>query len=195
MENQFKKTVFTLFICFFFATLITAQTKSTKDLPLSYENEKDTIYKLYKGDIVQVTLDSVYLFNQKRYNDVLRLMSYRDFIRNKDPMAKAFSTVWESHSKSLDSLEKYINVLKDNAEKTSKTGEALAENTIKITKAAESKLDSVNQKLTLAQTKLDSANLHLDSAVKLIKLDIRWRWLKNAALVAIGVLLGYFAAK
>jgi tRNA U34 5-carboxymethylaminomethyl modifying GTPase MnmE/TrmE len=195
MKNQFRKTVFTLFICFFFATLMTAQTKSTKDLPVTYESEKDTIYKLYKGDVVHVTLDSVYLFNQKRYNDVVRLMSYRDFIRNKDPMAKAFSTVWESHSKSLDSLEKYINVLKENAEKTSKTGEILAENTIKITKAAETKLDSVNQKLTIAQNKLDSANMHLDSAVKLIKLDIRWRWLKNAALVAIGVLLGYLAAK
>ncbi len=192
MEKKHKKIVFTFLIYFFFVTIITAQIKY---LPATYENEKDTIYKFYKGDIVQVALDSVYIFNQKRYNDVIRLMSYRDFIRNKDPMAKAFSTVWESHSKSLDSLEKYINVLKDNAEKTSKTGETLALNTIKITQAAENKLDSVNQKLTNAQIKLDSANLHLDSAVKLIKQDIRWRWLKNAALVAIGVLLGYFAAK
>ncbi len=195
MENQYKKTAFLTIIFLFFATAITAQIKSTKDLPVSYENEKDTIYKLGKGDVLHVTFDSVYLFNQKRYDDVTRLLAYRDFVRNKDPMSKAFSTVWESQSQALDSLEKYINQLKINADKTAQTGEDLAKNTIKIAQSADVKLDSVNVKLTVAQDKLNAANTHLDTAVKLIKQDIRWRWLKNVALVAVGALLGYFIAK
>jgi hypothetical protein len=195
METMHKKSLFTFIVFIFFAATITAQIKPTKDLPLSYENEKDTIYKLGKGDVLHVTFDSVYLFNQKRYTDVLRLLAYRDFLKNKDPMAKAFSTVWESQIQALDSLEKLVNSLKINADKTAETGEELAKSTIKIAQSADTKLDAVDIKLTIAQNKLDSANTHLDHAVKLIKQDIRWRWLKNAALVAIGVLLGYLAAK
>jgi hypothetical protein len=195
MKKISTKCLFTLFICFVFSAEVTAQMNPIKDLPTSFANEKDTILVLYKGDVMHVTIDSVYVLNKKRFDDVTKLMSYRDFMRNKDPMSKAFSTVWESQSQTLDSLEKYIALLKINADKTFATGEKLAENTIMIAKAADSKLDTVSQKLTLAQNKLDSANVHLDKAVSLIKTDMRWRWLKNAALVAIGVLLGYFAAK
>jgi hypothetical protein len=194
MTINFKKTLFSCLICLSFAASSMAQIEM-KDLPLSYEHTKDTILTLYKGDVVRVTLDSVYLFNQKRYKDMQTLMTYRDFMRNKDPMSKAFSTVWESHSQSLDTLEKYILLLKANAEKTSKTGEDLAANTNKIVAAADIKLGAVNDQLTLAQNKLDAANKELNSAITLIKKDIRWKWLKNAGLVAIGVALGYIAAK
>jgi hypothetical protein len=193
MKMNFKKTLLSCLICLSFVASLMAQIKEMKDLPLSYAHTKDTILTLYKGDVVHITLDSVYLFNQKRYKDMQVLMSYRDFMRN--PMSKAFSTVWESHSQSLDTLEKYIILLKDNAEKTAKTGEDLAKNTIAITQAADIKLEAVNAQLTEAQKKLDAANTELNSAVKLIKKDIRWRWLKNAGLVAIGVALGYLAAK
>jgi uncharacterized protein YoxC len=195
MKINFKKTGLSCLICLSFAASLMAQIKETKNLPLSYEHTKDTILTLYKGDVVHITLDSVYLFNQKRYKDVERLMAYRDFMRNKDPMAKAFSKVWESHSQSLDELEKYIEQLKVNAEKTAKTGEDLAKNTIAITQAADLKLETVNAQLTEAQKKLTAANLELNSAIKLIKTDMRWKWLKNAGLVAIGVALGYLAAK
>jgi flagellar biosynthesis chaperone FliJ len=195
MKIYCKKTLLSCLICLSFAAALTAQIKSTKDLPLSYENTQDTILKLGKGDVVHITFDSVYLFNEKRYKDVQMLMSYREFMRNKDPMAKAFSTVWENHSQSLNALEKYIEQLKVNAEQTAKTGVDLANSTIAITKAADNKLDSVNVKLTAAQLKLDAANAELNSAITLIKKDIRWKWLKNAGLVAIGVALGYLAAK
>jgi hypothetical protein len=194
MKNNYK-IIFTLTFYCLFTTLISGQIERIKDLPINYENERDTILKLYKGDVVKVTLDSVYLFNQKRFNDVTQLLAFRDFVKNKDPMSKAFSTVWENQNQTFEMLEKYVNLLKINADKTAQTGEDLAKNTIKIAEAADTKLDMVNQKLTIAQNKLDTANTHLDNAVKLIKQDIRWRWLKNAALVAIGVLLGFFAAK
>jgi flagellin-like hook-associated protein FlgL len=194
MKNKYKIALTLTFYCLF-TTLLSAQIERIKDLPINYENERDTILKLYKGDVVKVTLDSVYLFNQKRFNDVEQLLAFRDFVKNKDPMSKAFSTVWENQNQTFEILEKYINLLRINADKTAQTGEDLAKNTIKIAEAADTKLDAVNQKLTIAQSKLDSANTHLDNAVKLIKQDIRWRWLKNAALVAIGVLLGFFAAK
>ena len=195
MKINLKKTRLCCLICLSFAARSMAQIKEIKDLPLSYAHTKDTILTLYKGDVVHITLDSVYLFNQNRYKDVERLMAYRDFMRNKDPMAKAFSTVWESHSQSLDSLEKYIKQLQVNAEQTSKTGEELASNTKKIVTAADAKLATVTEQLTEAQSKLIAANLALNDAVKLIKTDIRWKWLKNAGLVAIGVALGYVAAK
>jgi uncharacterized protein YoxC len=195
MKINFKKTGLSCLICLSFAASLMAQIKEMKDVPLSYEHTKDTILTLYKGDMVHITLDSLYLFNQKRYKDVERLMAYRDFMRNKDPMAKAFLKVWESHSQSLDELEKYIEQLKANAEKTAKTGEDLAKSTIAITQAADLKLETVNAKLTEAQNKLTAANLELNSAIKLIKTDMRWKWLKNAGLVAIGVALGYLAAK
>jgi hypothetical protein len=195
MKNNVKKTLLSCLICLSFAASLMAQFNEMKSLPLSYEHTKDTILTLVKGDVVHVTLDTVYLFNQKRYKDMQMLMSYRDFMRNKDPMSKAFSTVWESHSQSLDTLEKYIILLKANAEKTSKTGEDLAANTQKIASAADAKLGVVSEQLTAAQKKLDAANAELNSAVSLIKKDIRFKWLKNAGLVAIGVALGYLAAK
>jgi hypothetical protein len=195
MKNNVKKTLLSCLFCLSFAASLMAQTNDMKSLPLSYEHTKDTILTLVKGDVMHVTLDTVYVFNQKRYKDMQMLMSYRDFMRNKDPMSKAFSTVWESHSHSLDTLEKYIILLKANAEKTSKTGEDLATNTKNIASAADAKLGVVSEQLTAAQRKLDAANAELNKAVTLINKDIRWKWLKNAGLVAIGVALGYLAAK
>jgi hypothetical protein len=194
MENKYQKSVVTLFMAFFFVAHSAAQIKP-KDLPLPYEFEKNTIYSLGKGEILHVTFDSVYIFNKIRYNDMMRLFEYRDFLKAKDPTIKAFFTVLDNQNKALDSLEKYANDLKMNAEKTAQTGEKLALSTIETVKSADIKLDSANKKLIIAQNKLDSANTYLDDAVKLIKKDIRWKWLKNAALVAIGVLLGYLAAK
>jgi hypothetical protein len=194
MKINVKKTGLSCLFCLSFAASLMAQIKA-KDLPLSYEHTKDTILTLVKGDVVHVTLDTVYLFNRNRYKDMQDLMSFRDFISNKDPMAKAFSTVWDNHSRSLDSLEKYIALLKTNAENTTKTGIDLAESTKKITEVADHKLGSVTNQLSEAQNKLDEANKHLDASIVLIKKEVKWKWLKNGALVAIGVALGYLAAK
>jgi hypothetical protein len=189
-----EKTVLILLLCGLFALPLSAQ-KEMKNLPETYKSEKDVILSLGKGDVLHVTFDSIYIFNAKRLKDFQDLINYRDFIQKKDPMAKAFSTVLESHSKSLDSLEKYINLLKANADSTSKAGELLAKTTIDIAKAADSKLDGVAQKLTETQEKLVTANGHLDTAVGLIKKDMRLRWLKNVAYVAAGVLFGKYVIK
>jgi hypothetical protein len=195
MSNKSKKIVLILALNALFLSLMSAQVKFNKELPSVYDFQKDTIFKVYKGDVVLISTDSAYLFNQKRFGDMERLMAYRDFMRNKDPMAKAFSTVWENHGKSLDSLEKYINLLKINADKTAETGQKLAENTLIIAKSADVKLEGVNSKLTIAQNKLDTANVRLEDAVKLIKADMRWRWLKDAAWFIVGGLIGYFVHK
>ncbi len=195
MKNNLKKIAVILVINCLFFNAINGQIKTNKELPFNYENEQEIIYKVYKGDAVNITIDSAYIFNDLRFKDVKKLLAYRDFMRSKDPMAKAFETVWDNHSKSLDSLEKYVNLLKINAEQTEKTGKDLALNTIRIAQAADIKLDTVSNQLTSAQNQLKTANTYLDDAVKLIKQDIRWRWLKNAALVAIGAILGYFIAK
>jgi hypothetical protein len=195
MSNKSKKIVLILALNALFLSLMSAQVKFNKELPSVYDFQKDTIFKVYKGDVVLISTDSAYLFNQKRFGDMERLMAYRDFMRNKDPMAKAFSTVWENHGKSLDSLEKYINLLKINADKTAETGEKLATSTLNIAKSADLKLEGVNSKLTIAQNKLDTANVRLEDAVKLIKADMRWRWLKDAAWFIVGGLIGYFVHK
>jgi hypothetical protein len=190
-----EKPVIALLFCSLFALTLTAQIKERKDLPIAYAMEKDTILKLGKGDVLHVTFDSIYLFNEKRFKDFTDLMKYRDFIQQKDPMAKAFSMVVDNQTKSLDSLEKYINLLKANADSTSKTSEKLAKSTIEIAKAADNKLDGVSQKLTDAQSNLAAANVHLETAVKLIKKDMQLRWLKNVAFVAAGILFGKYVLK
>jgi hypothetical protein len=195
MAISTKKILLILALNACFVGLISAQIKWNKELPSGYENQKDTIFKVYRGDVVRITIDSAYLFNQIRFGDMEKLMVYRDFIRNKDPMAKAFATVLENHSKSLDSLEKYVNLLKINADKSAATADTLISNTIKITSAADIKLEGVNQKLTNAQDSLNLANVKLDHAVKLIKTEIRWGWLKYVGWFVVGGLVGYLLGK
>jgi hypothetical protein len=192
-------TYFRWFLPLFFLTGLSKMTAQTNPIvvPKAYESEKDTVKQFFKGDVMAIEPDSVYLLNQMRFTQYQLLMQFKlEVGKHNADIQKIFNDLVQSITKDLAHLEQLNKQMKRNADSTSAIGQRLADVTSRNALRADSALDSAQKLLKTAQARLDTADAHLVLANKLIdkeRKDRFWRSLKWGAIgVGVGILIRSF---
>ena len=173
-----------------FVSVLTAQINPIS-VPKSYENTSDTVKQFFKGDVIAIETDSVYLLNELRFKHYQLLMKFKVAVSQDNAnIQKIFSDLVQSVTTNLASLEKLNKEMKINADSTSAIGHRLADITYKNALRADSVLALAKARLDTAQARLDTADAHLVLANKLIAKERRERWWRNVKWAAIGVGVG-----
>lgn len=173
-----------------FAVALSAQINPIS-VPKSYENTSDTVKQFFKGDVIAIETDSVYLLNELRFKHYQLLMKFKVAVSQDNAnIQKIFNDLVQSVTTNLASLEKLNKEMKVNADSTSAVGHRLADITYKNALRADSVLALAKARLDIAQARLDTADAHLVLANKLIAKERRERWWRNVKWAAIGVGVG-----
>lgn len=173
-----------------FVSTLTAQINPIS-VPKSYENTSDTVKQFFKGDVIAIETDSVYLLNELRFKHYQLLMKFKVAVSQDNAnIQKIFNDLVQSVTTNLASLEKLNKEMKVNADSTSAIGHRLADITYKNALRADSILALAKARLDTAQARLDTADAHLVLANKYIAKERRDRWWRNAKWAGVGVIVG-----
>ncbi len=160
-------------------------------VPKSYENTTDTVKQFFKGDVISIEPDSVYLLNEMQLSHYRLLLKFKVAVNQDNAnIERIFNELVDSVTRNLAKLDDLNKKMKINADSTSAIGQRLADVTYKNALRADSILALAKFRLDTAQARLDSADAHLILANKFIAKERKERWWRSVKWAAIGVGVG-----
>ncbi len=188
-----KTATFRCLLPLFFLVSLSKMTAQINPIvvPKSYENTIDTVKQFFKGDVVSIEPDSVYLLNQMQLSHYRLLLKFKVAVNQDNAnIERIFNELVDSVTRNLAKLDDLNKKMKINADSTSAIGQRLAGVVYQNALRADSTLALANIKLTNAQNRLDSADAHLVLANKFIAKERKERWWRSVKWAAIGVGVG-----
>ena len=160
-------------------------------VPASYAHATDTVKQFFKGDMLAIAQDSVYLLNQRQLDYYRLLMSFKiDVSKDNLNMQQVFDKLYKSMAATLVDMESLNKQMKANADATGNAGKELAETTLKHTKRADSLMIKADSTLKNAIDSLHKADSFLLAAKLSIKTEQDNRWKRSVKWGGIGVVVG-----
>ena len=156
-------------------------------VPASYAHATDTVKQFFKGDMLSIAQDSVYLLNQRQLDYYRLLMSFKiDVTKDNLNMQQVFDKLYKSMAAMLVDMESLNKQMKANADATGNAGKELAETTLKHAKNADSLMIRADNTLKNAIDSLHKADSFLLAAKLSIKTEQDNRWKRSLKWGAIG---------
>ncbi len=160
-------------------------------VPKSYENTIDTVKQFFKGDLILIEPDSVYVLNQMQLSHYRLLLKFKVAVNQDNTnIERIFNELVDSVTLNLAKLDDLNKRMKINADSTSAIGQRLADVTYRNALRADSTLILANIKLTDAKNRLDTADAHLVLANKYIAKERKERWWRSVKWAGVGVIVG-----
>lgn len=188
-----KATTFQWLLPLFFLIGLSDMTAQINPIvvPKSYENTTDTVKQFFKGDVLSIEPDSVYLLNEMQLSHYRLLLKFKVAVNQDNAnIERIFNELVDSVTKNLAKLDDLNKKMKINADSTSAIGNRLADITYRNALRADSVLALAKMRLDTAQARLDTADAHLVLANKFIAKERRERWWRSLKWAGIGTGLG-----
>ena len=188
-----KATLFQWLLPLFFSLSLSEISAQINPIPVpaSYVHATDTVKQFFKGDVLSIAQDSVYLLNQRQLDYYRLLMSFKiDVGKDNLNMKQVFDNLFKSMTATLVEMESLNKQMKANADSTGNIGRDLAKITLEHAKHADSLMIQADNTLKNAIDSLHKADSFLLAAKLSIKTEQDNRWKRSLKWGAIGTGVG-----